>query len=353
MSPHVKEPPAVLIVPLGHNRIAYRTIEAIFSNSHIAKKYAAVKVGCSLEEFSEVSELYNGFDKVHVSVIDLHDPMCLDLLLAVPAGCEPRVLVWVPVRENGGEIALQIVGAADRASAFVCAFQATSAIETTAMGKQQERMQAALFSSSIAYTTVRSAPLLENFVLGSSVQQGVLKTPIRLDAVIAPVALHDAAACLASALTNTRYSHGKRLDITGPQSLTVAELAKELGLEPKLMPWADVRARMIQMTDVFESPAIVDYVLEQWKVISSESPLRTVRFPTDDCQDLTGSDGLTVAEWGTQALRDAALAVQERKRKVQSASKAAAAGKEPTGIFSGKLLHSMQARRASPRADVA
>jgi uncharacterized protein YbjT (DUF2867 family) len=115
------------------------------------------------------------------------------------------------------------------------------------------RVEEAVIESRLRWTILQPAPYVQNF---NRPAVGVLRVPYRVDAPFSFVDLRDVAEAAAIVLTGIGFDYGI-YELAGPQVMTVAALARGLGVKVESTDSGEVPPRLAAMFEYYDRHGLV------------------------------------------------------------------------------------------------
>jgi uncharacterized protein YbjT (DUF2867 family) len=115
------------------------------------------------------------------------------------------------------------------------------------------RVEEAVIESRLRWTILQPAPYVQNF---NRPTDGVLRVPYRVDAPFSFVDLRDVAEAAAIVLTEGKFDNGI-YELAGPQVMTVAALARGLGVKVESTDSGEAPPRLAAMFEYYDRHGLV------------------------------------------------------------------------------------------------
>jgi nucleoside-diphosphate-sugar epimerase len=115
------------------------------------------------------------------------------------------------------------------------------------------RVEEAVIESRLRWTILQPAPYVQNF---NRPADGILRVPYRVDAPFSFVDLRDVAEAAAIVLTGIGFDYGI-YELAGPQVMTVAALARGLGVKVESTDSGEVPPRLAAMFEYYDRHGLV------------------------------------------------------------------------------------------------
>lgn len=163
---------------------------------------------------------------------------------------------------------------------------------TFALARDHHVTEAMLRSSGLAWTFLRDN-MYADFLPGLVGDDGVIRGPAG-DGAVAAVARADVAAVAAALLPDPAAHAGATLDLTGPQDLTMTDVATILS-----RPGRPVRYQEETVPEAYESrraPGVPDWQLDAWVSTYTAIAAGELSGPTDVVRRITGRAPWSLAE---------------------------------------------------------
>jgi len=141
-----------------------------------------------------------------------------------------RLVLIPPSSENRAEICTAIIGRARESGVKFIVFvsQLGAQLENNLFSRQFRSIERAVEGAGVPFCIVRPHWFMDNlFDFSPMIKRGVLALPTR-DGRIPLIRIKDVAGAIANIIANPRNHEGKSYELTGPESLTGQEIAKNL-----------------------------------------------------------------------------------------------------------------------------
>ena len=221
--------------------------------SHLSKKNAAVRAG--IRDAAKARTQFG--ESVELTTFDFEDPASYGAALKDVE----KLFILPPLIPNQVEVTIALVDAAKSAGVrHIVKLSAVGAdpAATFTLGKWHGQTDEHIRQSRLSFTVLRPNSFMQNFINYFPPRDGAIYLPWG-EGKASFVDARDIGAVAAETLTGDRHE-GKTYDLTGPEALSIADVARMLSTA------ADTEIRYVDVPESAARDAMLQAHIPQWQV---------------------------------------------------------------------------------------